>query len=811
MIRYRLDDLGWYQFEWLCQSLLKAEFGVGIESWGGHSDLGRDAYYDGDLPIPEKGIKNPGPFLFQAKFVAEANAAGAKPGNSLKRAVSSECKAIKKRFIKRGISKVKHYVLITNVPLTMTLRNEIQISINNIIPECSFTIWGGSDLCDFLDNVPNIRVAFPQIMGLRDLTELLSFVVEKPIRERSTLSIDRAAELAQVFVPTEAYSKALQTLAKHSFVVLTGPPEMGKTTIARIIGLARLGENWDCFECRQPNDFLQMIEKDRPQLFIADDAFGSTEYRPDIAQAWASDMDGIIGKLDNKHWLVWTSRPAPLKIALQRMHLQGKAEKFPEPAEILVDASELKPEEKALILYRHAKAKGLMIEAKKVIKINARSIIHNKHFTPERVRRFLNDRLYHIIEDSKATSKENFIEEAITLEINEPTVGMRKSFEALDSDHQIFLISMLDAAAGPVIKENACNTFKRLIGTNHGCNIERIVDVLTGHFIRRLEKIYIYTGPPGLDWMHPSWRDLLIDFLITNIPIRREFLRRCGAYGILLALSSYGGHEGTRQKPLLIEGEDWNELESNVIALLRANNIEDAFKILAAIHDSLKTEFDIIKNMNNYRHPLLVLANNSLNICRETWGKYNQILNNEILKLYFIISEFIIPLPPSPNLKHTWDYQWEEIKDEIDDNVGRSTSFIDQMEKMIELIDIIIENEPRFIRQVSFPENYINITQEAIFKIKNDLDYDVALVDEDDYDNEIEWHSNTLEIVDKIPYVFPELTDLSAKIEKLIQRKQSQIEDEKQQHDFEEEDDSYKHTSRHPSGGFDIDELFKDL
>ena len=23
MIRYRLDDLGWYQFEWLCQSLLK--------------------------------------------------------------------------------------------------------------------------------------------------------------------------------------------------------------------------------------------------------------------------------------------------------------------------------------------------------------------------------------------------------------------------------------------------------------------------------------------------------------------------------------------------------------------------------------------------------------------------------------------------------------------------------------------------------------------------------------------------------------------------------------------------------------------
>jgi hypothetical protein len=32
MIRYKLDDLGWYQFEALMQSLLKAELGLGVES-----------------------------------------------------------------------------------------------------------------------------------------------------------------------------------------------------------------------------------------------------------------------------------------------------------------------------------------------------------------------------------------------------------------------------------------------------------------------------------------------------------------------------------------------------------------------------------------------------------------------------------------------------------------------------------------------------------------------------------------------------------------------------------------------------------
>jgi len=31
MLRYHLDDLGWYQFEQICQALLKIELGLGIE------------------------------------------------------------------------------------------------------------------------------------------------------------------------------------------------------------------------------------------------------------------------------------------------------------------------------------------------------------------------------------------------------------------------------------------------------------------------------------------------------------------------------------------------------------------------------------------------------------------------------------------------------------------------------------------------------------------------------------------------------------------------------------------------------------
>lgn len=488
VIRYRLDDLGWFQFEWLCQSLLKTEFGVGIEAWGGHSDLGRDAYCEEELEIPIKGTKSPGPFLFQAKFVAEANAAGAKPNDALTNSVTSECDAIKSRFRKRGIENIKHYVLLTNVPFSPSLRQKIQDLLKQAVPHCKISLWGSEDLCAMLDNAPNIRIAFPQIMGLRDLRELLASVVEKPILERSTLSLDRAAELAQVFVPTEAYSKALATLAEYSFVVITGPPEMGKTTIARIIGLAKLGEGWECYECRKPDDFLQVMRSDRRQIFIADDAFGSTEFRPDIAQTWAADLDNILRALGKKHWFIWTSRPAQLNLALKRMHLQGKAEDFPKPAKILVDASTLTQEEKVLILYRHAKAAGLSEAAKQLVRSHSRAIVNNNHFTPERIRHLISNRLKNFTDEAgKLSATHSVVDEAIVSEINEPTKSMKQSFEVLDSHHQRFLIAMLDTGEGPVVKERVHAAFKRHSDGYPEVNPAHIADDLSAHFIRQLD------------------------------------------------------------------------------------------------------------------------------------------------------------------------------------------------------------------------------------------------------------------------------------------------------------------------------------
>src|SRR5205085_884681 len=142
---------------------------------------------------------------------------------------------------------------------------------------------------------PELRVRVPAALGVRALDGL----APDHALAASTFDARAAHRLARVFVATRAYDHAVDVLGRHHFVVLTGPPEVGKTAIATTIGLARLQ----------------------------------------------------------------------------------------------VDAAVLDLDEKAAILLRHAKAAGLDATVRWRVREQAQEIVGHPHFTPERIRRFVERRL----------------------------------------------------------------------------------------------------------------------------------------------------------------------------------------------------------------------------------------------------------------------------------------------------------------------------------------------------------------------------------------------------------------------------------
>lgn len=525
MVEYRLDELGWYQFERLCQALLKSAHGAVLEAWGGPtSDIGRDAYSAGRLRYPDPKVVEDGPFVFQVKFVAAANAAGSHPKTPLLKAVRAESERIFER-LKKGVWDVpRYYTLLTNVDLTPDLREEVNTVIDEALPDTRIITSGATDIAAALDDNPSTRASYPQVLGIRDLETLIRQAAAADVSVRSAVSLDEARELSRVFVATAAYHKTLGVLGQHGFAVLTGPPEMGKTAIARMLSLAKATEEWSVVDCRLPTDLFKTFDHSRSQIFVVDDAFGSTEYRPDLAAEWASDLPKVLRLCDPTHWMIWTSRPGPLREGLSRLHLQGAAEKFPSPAEVQIDTARLSVPEKAQMLYRHAKAAGVTAEMVELIRTNATRIVNDEHFTPFRIQRLVTEQLP-AVDTSDETARKDALRVAIESGLERPTHQMRTSFAALSDEHRCVLYALLEQNDTPCPSDDLEQRFVEQLGRPTTTQLTVLSEQIDEHFVR------LRSGGDSvlrIDWIHPSVRDAVIAHLAENDLERTRFLKSAG-------------------------------------------------------------------------------------------------------------------------------------------------------------------------------------------------------------------------------------------------------------------------------------------
>lgn len=392
MLRYDLDRLGWSDFEALVKALLKVALGIGVEAMSSRADEGLEAWFYDELTFPGREL-NEGPFVFQCKFVEHANAAGAKADSSLLNAVKKEAKSIRSRRSNpkklAWLVTPRNYVLITNANPSTHTRWVVRGILSEVIPSCQVHILAGPDICALIDGNSRVTLAFPQLFSLAALGDILALGSTKATRTRSKIAIEQAERIAPVFVPTSPYYEALTKLDQRHFVALEGPPEMGKTSIGRMIALARVRDGWEAIECAQPDEVLSHYHSDRRQVFVADDCFGKTDYKVDRVSRWQDELKYVLPRLNTQHELILTTRAHLLEMAKSHLDISGYNEIFPSAGEVLVNAADLSEHDKVMILYRHAKHAGLKLDVRQAIKQMAPEIVRHQHFTPERIRRLV--------------------------------------------------------------------------------------------------------------------------------------------------------------------------------------------------------------------------------------------------------------------------------------------------------------------------------------------------------------------------------------------------------------------------------------
>jgi len=186
-----------------------------------------------------------------------------------------------------------------------------------------------------------------------------------------------------------------------------------------------------------------------------------------------------------------------------------------------------------------------------------------------------------------------------------------------------------------------------------------------------------------VDWVHPSWRDLVIESLAEDPAERCRFLRRCGVDGAAIALSFGGGASGERQRPLLRCDADWDALGDGLYTLCADLDEAEAIRLLHVIADA--GDGDEVKALAE-----LVLK-------RLGWS--GKAVSVDAIGAWAAVSANLDPRPEPPAVAMTWL--------ELEPSHAPATpEELERMADWLRLAELLTERAPELIEGLGFPQRY---------------------------------------------------------------------------------------------------------
>jgi len=494
-MNYNFSTLNDKDFEDLTRDLLSKKLNKDFQSFRTGKDKGIDLRYS--------TVSDENEIVVQVKHYV-----GSKFSNLISVLKNKEYEKIKRLNPQR-------YIVVTSLPLNPGEKEKIKNTLNPFVLSTN-DILGKESLNSLLADYKEIEQKYYKLW--LSSTSVLSRILKNGVKGRSEFEQSKIEDKIKIFVQNEAYNDAVEILNQRNFILITGAPGIGKTTLADMLTYQLLAKDFELIYVRDIDEAEEAYEEEKQQIFYFDDFLGTITLDLTSSRNLDASISNFIQRIkrNNSKRLILTCRTTILNQAKEQSEKLNNSKLDVAQHEVKIeDYSDL---DKARILYNHLYFSNLANEFKSVFFKNQFywKIIKHRNYNPRLIEFFTDidrvedERQYHI-------AVMNFLEN--------PDKIWEKSFENQTSETgKMFLATLFSLRGYYIVSEhtlkdafdNRLNYEVKFNNYSKPNNVFRktVKELQDAFIVRTIDAKY---NSIEYRFLNPSIEDFLVFYYNSNI------------------------------------------------------------------------------------------------------------------------------------------------------------------------------------------------------------------------------------------------------------------------------------------------------
>jgi hypothetical protein len=513
------------------------------------------------------------------------------------------------------------YILTTSVGLTPNQKDEI-ISLLSPFIKVSSDIFGKDDLNNLLGRFPEVEKLHFKLW--LSSTNILERIINSKIYNQSSFEEEKVKETVRVYVENKSYYQALEIIKTKKYVIISGMPGIGKTTLARILVYHFLANGFDefIFLSDSINDGYDSYKENTKQVFLFDDFLGRNFLDKKLSNNEEQRIIRFIEKVSNANdkVLILTTREYILTQAKLRYDIfENPSLEF---AKCVIDLSQYTKLVRAKILYNHlffAKISEHHL-ADILDKKTYAKIIDHPNYNPRVIETITHPDIWkHIKADEFSTKFIDFL--------NYPESIWKHVYENQISKFSQCVLANLLTAGAPILLDDLKQLIQNFAKTHSKKYEMSYSEIDFKKSIRELENTFISIKKDSInkfaiDYQNPSVQDFLVNYF-KELPDYVEDLINSAIY--------------FNQLFKIFAIEEYYQIRGEIVQ--RKNRIILKEKLKEIYINKILTDFDFLNSSVISR--VSFTGTNNSQWYKKAYSDYTKI--NEITK-EFLVNEY-------PNIK----------------------------------------------------------------------------------------------------------------------------------------------------------------